>query len=79
MYKHNVEYTDTFGGEANYTWVRRIEFDVKTNTNRAILRKAKALMGLSNIRGTWEDFGDMLRFKPYRSCTVMFITYSEEE
>lgn len=21
--KHDVEYTDTFGGEANYSWVRR--------------------------------------------------------
>lgn len=79
MSKFTVEYTDTFGGEANYTWVRRIEFDVKTNTNRAILRKAKALMGLSNVRGRTEDCGDMLRFKPYGSCTILFITYSEEE
>lgn len=23
MNKHHVEYTDTFGGEANYSWVRR--------------------------------------------------------
>lgn len=78
MYKHNVEYTDTFGGEANYTWVRRGKI-IHDGTVRSLKRKAKALMGLSNIRGTWEDFGDMLRFKPYRSCTVMFITYSEEE
>ena len=23
MNKHDVEYTDTYGGEANYSWVRR--------------------------------------------------------
>lgn len=23
MNKHNIEYTDTFGGEANYCWVKR--------------------------------------------------------
>jgi hypothetical protein len=23
MNKHNVEYTDTFGGDANYSWVNR--------------------------------------------------------
>jgi hypothetical protein len=23
MHKYNVEYTDTFGGEANYSWVQR--------------------------------------------------------
>jgi hypothetical protein len=73
MTKFTAEYTDTFGGEANYSWVRRTTFDVKTNTNRAILRKAKALMGLSGARGRTEDYGDMLKFTPYKSCTVMFV------
>lgn len=77
MSKFTAEYTDTFGGEANYSWVRRATFDVKTNSNRAILRKAKALMGLSGVRGTTEDYGDMLRFKPYGSATVLFVTYTE--
>lgn len=77
MTKFTAEYTDTFGGEANYCWVKRTTFDVKTNSNRAILRKAKALMGLSNVRGTVEDYGDMLKFTPYRSCTVLFVTYTE--
>jgi hypothetical protein len=77
MTKFTVEYTDTFGGEANYSWVRRTTFSVNTNSNRAILRKAKALMGLSNVRGRTEDYGDMLKFTPYRSCTVLFVTYTE--
>lgn len=77
MNKFTVEYTDTFGGEANYCWVKRASFDVKTNSNRAILRKAKALMGLSGARGTTEDWNDTLVFKPYGSCTVLFVTYTE--
>ncbi len=77
MAKFTAEYTDTFGGEANYCWVRRTTFDVKTNTNRAILRKAKALMGLSGVRGRTEDWSDTLVFKPYGSCTVLFVTYTE--
>ena len=77
MTKFTAEYTDTFGGEANYCWVKRTTFSVKTNSNLAILRKAKALMGLSNVRGRTEDWGDTLCFKPYGSCTVLFVTYTE--
>jgi hypothetical protein len=78
MPKFTVEYTDTFGGEANYSWVRRHKFTTKANSRRAILRKAKALVGLTNWRGKIDDFGDMLAFKPFRSNTVLFVTYSEE-
>lgn len=28
MDKYQVEYTDTFGGEANYCWVKRAEIEV---------------------------------------------------
>ncbi len=77
MTKFTAEYTDTFGGEANYCWVKRTTFDVKTNSNLAILRKAKALMGLSNVRGKTEDYGDTLKFTPRGSCTVLFVTYAE--
>lgn len=33
MNKHDVEYTDTFGGEANYTWVRRATIDMPELTH----------------------------------------------
>ena len=29
--KAHVEYTDLFGGEANYSWVRRFDFDYSDN------------------------------------------------
>jgi len=73
-FKMEAEYTDTFGGEANYSWVRRVAFEVPHGaSNRAIMRKAKKLIGLNGLRGRTEDFGDSLTFKPYGMATVMFV------
>ena len=69
----DVEYTDTFGGEANYCWVKRAELELPCNlSDRAIMRRAKAAVGLSGMRGRSYSNGDMWEFRPYRSCTVMF-------
>ncbi len=74
MAKFTVEYTDTFGGEANYSWVKRDNFTLDDTASRtAILRKAKALMGLSGVKGRLDDYGDSYAFRPYGSCTVMFV------
>lgn len=90
----DIEYTDTFGGEANYAWAKRASVDmpelthygydggtnyVKANRifNRELIRKAKAEMGLTGVRGVTTHYGDMIEFRPYRSCTVMFVTYRE--
>ena len=80
----NVEYTDTFGGEANYSWVRRARICVpewngdgqreSAGYQRMVMRRAKAAMGLTGVRGTRAFYGDVLDFRPYRSCTVMFVT-----
>lgn len=96
MEKWNVEYTDTFGGEANYSWVKRGSVDMPELThygytgstdgsysranrvaNRELMRRAKALMGLTGIRGITTHYGDSIEFRPYNSCTVMFITYAD--
>jgi hypothetical protein len=93
--RYDVEYTDTFGGEANYSWVRRDIITMPELTHygytgssdgswhkankvqqRELMRKAKAAMGLTNVRGKVDHFGDMIEFRPYRSNTVMFIIYS---
>lgn len=71
----NVEYTDTFGGEANYCWVKRATLTLpKGISNRAIMRRAKAAIGLSGMRGKSNCSGDFFEFRPYGSCTVMFAT-----
>lgn len=89
---YEIEYTDTFGGEANYSWVKRATvtmpelthygYDGATNYckanktyNRELMKAAKAKMGLTGVRGRTLSNGDWFEFRPYRSCTVLFVTY----
>jgi hypothetical protein len=73
MVKLNVEYTDTFGGEANYSWVQRADVVVGIGaTRRAVVQACKRAVGLTGIRGVVHDHGDGIEFRPYRHCTVMF-------
>lgn len=93
-----IEYTDTFGGEANYSWVRRAKVEMPELTHygytgstdgshakanrahdRELMRRAKAAVGLTGVRGVKTDFGDTIEFRPYGSCTVLFVTYREKE
>ena len=72
----SVQYTDTFGGEANYSWVRRASFTMPEGASLlAVMRRAKAEIGLTGARGRRDYYnGDTLEFRPFRSCTVMFCT-----
>ena len=71
----DVEYTDTFGGDANYSWVQRNTLRLPTDaSDRLIMRRAKALMGLTGVRGRTSDLGDGFEFRPYGECTVLFVT-----
>jgi hypothetical protein len=93
--QYDVEYTDTFGGDANYSWVSRAKitmpdlthygYDGGTNYakanrifNRELMKAAKAAVGITGMRGRSYDFNDMLEFRPYRCCTVLFVTYHDE-
>jgi hypothetical protein len=73
--KFRAELTDTFAGEANYSWVRRVEFEApETITDRALVRLGKAVLGLSGVRCVTYNHGDMLELRPVGSCTVMFLS-----
>lgn len=91
---YNVEYTDTFAGEANYSWVLRATvtmpelthygYDGGTNYAKAnkvfqreLMKRAKAKLGLTGARGRTYHHGDMSEFRPYGSCTVLFVTYAD--
>lgn len=97
-HKYDVEYTDTFGGEANYCWVKRAVVSVPELThygytvstdgsyaranriaNRELMKQAKRAMGLTGVRGSVVEHGDTIEFRPYRSATVMFITWKDEQ
>lgn len=90
MNKHIVEYTDTFGGQANYSWARRetitmpelthYGFDgghgyVQANKayDRELMRRAKAAVGLTGVRGQRCELPDCLEFRPHHSNTVLFV------
>lgn len=78
MERWDVEYTDTFAGVANYCWVERETVEVKDGASRAqVMRAAKAAVGLTGVRGVTADLGDGYVFRPYGSCTVMFVNWGE--
>lgn len=70
-----VEYTDTCGGQANYSWVERAT--VPDGSRLAVMRRAKAAVGLSGVRGRTYWHGDGGEFRPFGSSTVMFVTWSD--
>lgn len=89
-HSHTYEYTDTYCGEANYSWVRRgtvtmpelthYGYDGSSNYVRAnriyereLVKRAKAAVGLTGVRGRTYRYGDSIEFRPYRMNTVLFI------
>lgn len=94
--KYEYEYTDTFGGEANYGWVKRGTVTMPELThygytgsadgsytrankaaNRELMRRVKAELGLTGVRGVTAWHGDECVFRPYGMATVLFITWVE--
>ena len=68
-----VEYTDTFSGQANYSWIKRAEFSFPKYNLASIKKMGKNLVGISGAPGRWQTIGETLQFKPYNSATVLFI------
>ncbi len=56
-YTTKFEYTDTFGGEPNYSWVKRGELDHDLLSDSQIVRRVKAELGLTGVRCKREDMG----------------------
>lgn len=74
----DFEYTDTFGGQANYCWVKR--GTVKAQTELSAVRRVKSELGLTGVSCKRSDYGDTLELVPRGSTTVVFISphYGEE-
>lgn len=73
------EYTDTFAGEANYTWVRRGEIALPDDvTDFQLARLVKKDAGLTGVRIVRQSFGDSLEFRPVGMNTVLFIDVVSE-
>lgn len=85
---YRVEVTDTFGGEANYSWVRRYTVptpDVEYRSpayNRTLVRRAKKAAGWTGLRCAVYSNGDHIEIRPIGSrapCWIMFINWADDE
>jgi hypothetical protein len=75
----NVEVTDTFGGEANYAWVKRHSFMVPDAlSNYSVVRRVKKFIQWSGQRCATTHYGDMIELRPQGKRLVAFITFGEE-
>lgn len=73
-----VEYTDTMGGEANYSWVKRKTFKAPRNiSDLSLVRKAKKELSLTGLRCDRSNLGETIQLRPRGEATVIFIWLDE--
>jgi hypothetical protein len=74
-----VTVTDTYGGEANFAWVKRNVINLPDNaTDLQIVRLAKKALGWNGLRcNTWNQF-DGFTLNPHGLNMVMFVEIMEE-
>lgn len=76
-----IEVTDTFGGEANYCWVKRGV--TRAKTRRGIIEAVKRLAGWNGwCRVNVESYGDSYTIRPTQTsgvCQVAFVEWRDEE
>lgn len=86
LYEYNpvmvdLELTDTFGGEANYSWVRRECMLLPgKDTDRARVRFAKQWAGWTGIPCEVQkipDSRDTIAIRPEGICQVLFVMSKE--
>lgn len=71
---YEIEITDTFGGEANYCWVRRYTFKART------IRGAINMLAREYGSGWRKDWGDNheARYNLTGACVCCFVKFKEE-
>lgn len=72
-YTFDIEMTDTFGGEANYSWVTRKT--VMASSYRGAVWIMSRSTGLEWHKTA--DYGDMVRYDSKSGATCMFIEQSD--
>ena len=72
----DFEVTDTFGGEANYSWVRRETVMVKAKSKRGVVRALKAFAGFTGVRCEVSDYGDQISVRPIGRHAVLHIAFA---
>ena len=73
MVTWDIEVTDTFSGQANYSWVQRSKLRVPDDiSDLALVRRIKSVTGYSGIRGQTEISGDSVEIRFPGRCVVIF-------
>jgi hypothetical protein len=70
MTTYFIEITDTFGGEANYSWVTRHK--VRASSPRGAMIRINRDSGLGFHRTA--DYGDSLRYDSRSGATCAFVS-----
>jgi hypothetical protein len=70
-----VEITDTYGEDANYSWVKR--FKVHASSALGAIRKVSTETGL-NFRKEW-DTGDLSRYDATQCAVCAFLSGYEDQ
>ena len=74
MRNFKVEYTDTLGGDANYSWCERETVTLSDcATDRQIVLACKNAVGLSGVKCDRQEWGEGIMLHPRGECTVVFI------
>lgn len=78
--KVRFELTDTFGGEANYSWVRREELKLPDGTGEALVNQlAREWAGWRGRRTTTELSNDTTIIRPRGLLQVLFVTWCTDD
>jgi len=74
MEMYHIEVTDTYGGEANYSWKK--DWLVAANSPQGAISKLAKAEG-SGWRKEW-DSGDTVRYNLAGACICAFVSYLPE-
>ena len=77
MNQYYIEITDTFGGEANYSWIQR--YKIKAKSKKGAMQKLSRSTGW-NFRYEYDipDESFTSRYKVKNNCVCCFISYLDE-
>ena len=77
MIKFTVQHTDTFGGEANYSWVKNHTLELKNSSRLAIVRAAKKVCGFNGVKSQVTDYGDLIEIRPIGYNQIAFVEFPD--
>ncbi len=78
--KYQFEFTDTYGGEANYSWVKRTTVEVPDGTTDKVLSTlAREWAGLTGLPCKVEKYADTIAIRPRGMAQVLFVSWVEAE